>query len=405
MYRPSFYRDLRRQYQSCGRDYDKIEELNSIVLEAFRTKQIDPREVSIQKAFVNLIENGQELLELCDPRNQSRMLTEAMDMVDTTQFSNIIGQLVINKVLEGYQADEFVLSNEVETIDTKFSGERIPGIGGIGDNAEEVAEGHPYPTVGLNEDYIDTPATTKEGLIVPVTKEAIFFDRTQLVLQRAGEVGHFLGLRKEKRLWDCFLDVNEKKFKYKWRNTTYDTYQTSAPWVNVKAANGLADWTSVQAAELLLAQMLDPNTGEVITILPDTIVVPPALWHTAIQLTKATEVRRVNINAAGNAQTWTNGPSPLEANPLAMAGQYKVVSSRIMRQQAYKANTGTADTNWYATNLKKHVAYFQNWPITVVQAPQNSEAEFTQDIVVRFKASERGSPATLDPRYTVLSQA
>jgi hypothetical protein len=35
---------------------------------------------------------------------------------------------------------------------------------------------------------------------------------------------------------------------------------------------------------------------------------------------------------------------------------------------------------------------------TVVQAPVNSEAEFTQDIVVRFKASERGTPAIMEPR-------
>ena len=40
----------------------------------------------------------------------------------------------------------------------------------------------------------------------------------------------------------------------------------------------------------------------------------------------------------------------------------------------------------------------ENWPITVVQAPTNSEAEFTQDIVVRFKASERGTAAIMEPR-------
>ena len=34
-----------------------------------------------------------------------------------------------------------------------------------------------------------TPQTAKRGFIVPVTKEAIFFDRTNLVLQRAAEVG------------------------------------------------------------------------------------------------------------------------------------------------------------------------------------------------------------------------
>ena len=43
----------------------------------------------------------------------------------------------------------------------------------------------------------------------------------------------------------------------------------------------------------------------------------------------------------------------------------------------------------------------ENWPITVTQAAQNSEAEFTQDIVVRFKASERGAAAVLNPRFVV----
>ena len=45
----------------------------------------------------------------------------------------------------------------------------------------------------------------------------------------------------------------------------------------------------------------------------------------------------------------------------------------------------------------------ENWPITVTQAPPNSEAEFSQDIVLRFKASERGAAAVLDPRCVVKS--
>ena len=43
-------------------------------------------------------------------------------------------------------------------------------------------------------------------------------------------------------------------------------------------------------------------------------------------------------------------------------------------------------------------AYMENWPITVTQARSNSEAEFNQDIVLRFKASERGVPAVMEPR-------
>ena len=63
----------------------------------------------------------------------------------------------------------------------------------------------PYPNVGLSEDYIETPSTTKHGFIVPVTREAIFFDRTHLILQRAAEVGEVLGLHKEKRLIDLVI--------------------------------------------------------------------------------------------------------------------------------------------------------------------------------------------------------
>jgi hypothetical protein len=39
----------------------------------------------------------------------------------------------------------------------------------------------------------------------------------------------------------------------------------------------------------------------------------------------------------------------------------------------------------------------------VVQAPANNEAEFTQDIVMRFKASERGVCAVMNPRFVVQS--
>jgi hypothetical protein len=45
----------------------------------------------------------------------------------------------------------------------------------------------------------------------------------------------------------------------------------------------------------------------------------------------------------------------------------------------------------------------ENWPITVTQAPIGSEAEFNNDIVLRFKASERGAAAVINPRYIVKS--
>ena len=105
---------------------------------------------------------------------------------------------------------------------------------------------------------------------------------------------------------------------------------------------------------------------------------PPKLVHTARRILQATEVH----STAGSETTV--GLSPLDA--------YAIASSRLLGARM------ASDTTWYLGNPRKAFAYMQNWPVTVVQAPNNGEAEFTHDIVVRFKASERGAAATIEPR-------
>ena len=54
------------------------------------------------------------------------------------------------------------------------------------------------------------------------------------------------------------------------------------------------------------------------------------------------------------------------------------------RQQAGRAAADAANY-WFYGNFQKAFAYMENWPITVVQAPVNSEAEFTHDIPFRLE--------------------
>src|SRR5208337_1454919 len=187
----------------------------------------------------------------------------------------------------------FVLSKLVSTIPTRLDGERIPGVGRIGDDVSEVRPGMPYPSLGFAEDYIDTPQTTKRGFIVPVTKEAVFFDRTHLILQRASEVGEVLGLNKEKRLLDLLIGATNN---YNWKGANYDTYSSTgsgvAPdgnWRN-ELNEELVDWTDVDAAEQLFADILDPNTGEPVLIQATTVLVMPAYRHAAARILSATEL-------------------------------------------------------------------------------------------------------------------
>ena len=229
------------------------------------------------------------------------------------------------------------------------------------------------------------------GFIVPVTKEAIFFDRTNLVLSRATEVGEILGLNKEKRLLDLLIGTTNT---YNWKGTTYDTYQTATPWVNVLSGNELVDWTSVDASEQLFANMLDPNTGEPILVQAKTMLVSPAYMHQAARILHATDVQTVDNRA--NPQTIRSS----YANPLS---GYEFYSSRLMyrRIMASGVSVDNAKQWWFHGDFRRAFAYMENWPITVTQAPLNSEADFNQDILVRFKASERGAAAVMNPRYVV----
>jgi hypothetical protein len=225
---------------------------------------------------------------------------------------------------------------------------------------------------------------------VPVTKEAVFFDRTNLVVSRAAEVGEILGLNKEKRVIDLVIGATNN---YKWKGTSYNTYQTSGPWVNKISGNELIDWTSVDKVERLLADILDPATGEPVLVQANAVLVTPAYRHAANRIFNATEIR---YTASGQA-TQTIAPNPISG--------YQVESSRLLYRRLLAAGVAADDAKkyWFVGDFKKAFAYMENWPVTVVQAPQNDEADFTQDIVLRFKVSERGAAAVINPRFVVQS--
>jgi hypothetical protein len=290
--------------------------------------------------------------------------------------------------MEADTQEAFVMSKLVDTIPTRLDGEKIPGVSRIADQVDEVHPGMPYPHLGFGEDYIETPSTTKRGFIVPVTKEAIFFDRTHLVLSRAAEVGEVLGLNKEKRLLDLLIGVTNN---YKWRGVSYNTYQAATPWINVKTANALGDWTNVDAAEQLFADILDPNTGEPVLVSANTVLVMPAYRHAAHRIFNAAEIRYT----VSGASTTT-----VAANPLS---SYQVAESRLAYRRILASGVASADARkyWFIGDFRRAFAYMENWPITVAQSPIGSEAEFESDVVVRFKASERGAAAVINPRYIV----
>ncbi len=377
-------RELKRRFELDG-----PRQATAHLVDALQKRHLRPEDFSLRDLAEGLVPDGHEWVRSMDPRGSGGVnLLEAGEGVDATAFLNVASQLIYSKIMDAYTQEAFVVSRLVDTIPTRLDGEKIPGVTKLAGQADAIAPGMPYPHLGSGEDYIETPSTTKRGFIVPVTREAIFFDRTYLVLSRAAEVGELLGLNKEKRLIDLVIGATNN---YKWMGTTYNTYQSSAPWVNVKASNELVDWTNVDAAEQLFADILDPNTGEPVLMQANTVLVMPAYRQAAHRVFNAVEVR---FNPSGSST------STLAANPLS---NYQVEESRLAYRRIVASGQTPADAKkwWFMGDFKKAFAYMENWPITVTQSAQNSEADFNQDIVIRFKASERGAAAVLNPRFVV----
>lgn len=381
------HKQLRRALEAARKDKNP-QRFWGDLKDAIETKQLLPTDFKVRQLFEEFVEGGRELADSFNPDHgggYNIVALETAGAVSTSDFSNITGQIVYSVIKEKFESPELIGEQLCTVTPTQFNGEKIAGIGGIGDEASSIAEGESYPLAGVSEEYIETPVTTKRGFIVPITKEAIFFDRTGIVLQRCGEVGEWLAVNKEKRILDAVFGVTNS---YKYNGTAQNTYNDGTPWDNTQASNALVDWTDIEAAELLFDAMTDPVTGEPIMVTPDTMIVPSALKHTARRVISATEVR----THVGGYATSGNLTDMASGNPVS---QYKILSTAYV-----KARTSSAST-WFIGQPKRAFLYMQNWPVTVVSAPANSEAEFTQDVVSRFKVSERGVPAVMEPRRMV----
>ncbi len=387
-----------REYQEFGRlsrisrrrgTTEFLEDMNDIVSQG----QIRIQDISIRQLFEHLVEGGREMLSNWGPGYQPANFQQALmeaDAISSSDFANVNGQIFYNAVLEAYAKEAAVFTPLIPVVPTNLNGEKISGIGGLGDKAEIVEEGGIYPEIGLSEDWIYTPETDKRGFIVSLTREAIFFDKTGQLMQRASNLGEYMGVNREKRAIDCIIDENTTKHRYNRKNrgpiATYGDNSGSHDFDNLQASNTLVDWTDVDLAEQLLFAMVDPNDGEPISLSgPAKLICTRGLSITADRIRNATEVR--------------HGTDPVVLSPNPMAAKFDVIMS------AQLANRMATDTSWYYGDPTRAFKYMQNFPLQVITAPPDAQAAFERDIVARYRTDERGQYVTVDPRYVVKNTA
>ena len=146
--------------------------------------------------------------------------------------------------------------------------------------------------------------------------------------------------------------------------------------------------------EQLLNSITDPNTGEPVVVGGQFVLVcAKSLEKTALNIRNALDV----TIAVGGFATSGTLQQPRVPNPV--AGLFDVVSTRFVAPRL------ATDTSWFFGDPRIAFRYMENWPMSVVQAPANSEMEFTRDVSMRWKGSERGVYATTEPRAMAKSTA
>jgi len=369
---------------------------------ALKARELRPHEFDLGKVFAECY-GWQEFVK-CRTNEQAahdvftRRLAEADGGVQTSAFQNISGQIVYSSILDKYEAEEFVFTKLIpdeQVTNGTLEGEKIAGLTQIGNQIAVRKENDPYAVAGVGENWIYAPAVKDRGLIVPVSWEAVFADRTGRLLEFCGDVGHSMGLDREDRAIDCVIDENVTDHRYNWRTAgqiaTYGDNSGTHSWDNLAAANALVDWTNLNTADQLFNGLVDPFTGYPIVESAPHLVVPKSLEKTALRTLNATEIR---VATPGYA-TIANPTQTLVANPY--AGKFEVISTRrLAARQATK-------TSWYYGDMKKAFRYRVAEPMTVIQAPTNNQDEFHRRVVAQFRVNERGAYYTREPRAVTKS--
>ncbi|MBA3761735.1 MAG: hypothetical protein H0X04_00130 [Chthoniobacterales bacterium] len=326
-------------------------------------------------------------------------LQESVDPVNLKAFTHITGNVLTKGIVEGFKSVEFIgdslVTSETDTIDEYT----MTGLTPIEDDAMEVKEGDEYKTVKFGEDWQTLPASIKRGMRCAITREMIFFDRTSKAIEMANGVGYRLGLNKEKRILNEVLGVTNT---YNRKGVARDTYASTAgdPRINKLTGNELLDYSQIEAVEQAIEAYNDDKTsGEPIQVNYDTMLVTGFKISTARRLMGAREVQHQSTDAVNGQTMQTYGPNPIGQN-------VKVITSPWIRRLlvAGGASDANAKKMWYLGAPKKAFRYTTLFPLQVRSMGRDSEDDFKRDVVVQYRADERGKVWTKSPWHMVKSE-
>ncbi len=321
-------------------------------------------------------------------------------------FTATVQGLLERMFLDDYTTAELI-GDQVCTVQPNVvtSGGKKIGISGISDAAvKKVLPGMEYEVVGNQAMYIKVPENEKFGFGVRIEWEAVLYDLTGDIMTKIQDAIISIKRHREKMILRCVLGLtnNYQMVINDVDQGANNTYQTSAgtgayTYINAKAANPLTDWTSIQASQILLNEMLDPVTKQEIQCQANTILVMKNNYINAQNILNANQ--RVYLTQSDTQRAY--GPNNMPSGP------YSVLQSQIARNLLVSEGGLTAqqaDATWFMLDPKKGVIMRSVLEPQVTPVALNSAEMVRRDLVGEWTFRYMGQAFVNEPRVMIQNQ-
>lgn len=313
---------------------------------------------------------------------------------NVSAFLGSVSGLLDARMLEGYQKPEYIASKLCATIPAKTRQTRMIATGRIGNQAKLRNPGEPHARAQFQDRRILTPETQNVALACEVTFEAVFYDQTGEVLDRANSIGVEIGLYEELEFFKLFSGTTNA---YNYNGSTYNTYLTTGNWIN-DLVGIVEDWTDINLIFELFSRMTDQETGNRITINWDTLVVSPFKFPVAEHVRQATQIES-RTKASAEIRRGTMESGLLWDTTLKSPYLDQVLTSAS--PNGLGLTQAAANEYVFAVNTKQDESAFiktENWPFTIQRASPTDYQMLDNKLILAAFADKMDIFSLREPR-------
>jgi len=332
-------------------------------------------------------------------------VTRVAEAINTSAFPTFASTILHSDIIKEYEAQVRNYEDLVTESQARLTNkEKIGGFEAMDNEPQMRPEAMAYEETSFGEKHWEVQMADF-GRMISVTRETIYEDHTNEVMNRARNIGRAAGQHKARMIiqtLECLprTAFNESSFQgaiYKGtalnQGQMYSADHSSIDGVvndNLATSNALETYESIDNAMQLFSEMVDEG-GNKINITPSVLIVPRALAVTAYNIMNTTTYMFSGGDATSGAEPSMN-PT---LNPIRALGNFRVIDT------TYLAN----NTNWYLGEPKDQLKWLTVYPPSTASQGANSELAFTNQIVARFRFSYHGGVGHSDYRHIVRNTA